>query len=215
MSTLPPKSDAVASSWRLALALYLAACVVLAWPWVSEAVTIPWDAKAHFQPQLAFLAKALHGGQSPLWTPNVFAGSPQIADPQSLIFSPPYLLLALFNADPSFRAADATLFAMLTFGGLGVFGLFRDRGWRPEGALVAALAFAFGGSAAWRVQHVGQVLSIAWFPLALWLLVRALDRSSWVYGFIAGAVAGLMVVGRDQVAFLGALVETVRGTKAT
>ena len=205
MSILPQTSEQ-ARLWRLALALYIAAAVALAWPWLSGAVTIPWDAKAHFQPQLAFLAHALHGGESPFWTPNVFSGSAQIADPQSLIFSPPYLLLALFNPDPSFRAMDATLFAMLTFGGLGLFGLFRDRGWRPEGALVAALAFAFGGSAAWRVQHVGQVLSIAWFPLALWLLARALDRSSWVYGFVAGAVAGLMVVGRDQVAFLGALV---------
>ena len=208
MSTLPPRSDAVASSWRLALALYLAASVVLAWPWVSGAVTIPWDAKAHFQPQLAFLARALHGGQSPLWTPNVFAGSPQIADPQSLIFSPPYLLLALADAEPSFRAADAMLFAMLALGGLGFFGLFRDRGWRAEGALVAALAFAFGGSAAWRIQHVGQVLSIAWFPLALWLLARALARGSARWGLAAGVVAGLMVLGRDQVAFLCALVLT-------
>jgi hypothetical protein len=208
MSTPPPTSDGPAPHWRLALALYLAACFVLAWPWVSGAVTIPWDAKAHFQPQLAFLARALHSGQSPFWTPNVFAGSPQIADPQSLIFSPPYLVLALAGPEPSFRAADATLFAMLALGGLGFFGLFRDRGWRAEGAMVAALAFAFGGSAAWRIQHVGQVLSIAWFPLTLWLLARALARGSAGWGLAAGVVAGLMALGRDQVAFLCALALT-------
>ena len=39
----------------------------------------------------------VHAGQSPFWTPNVFAGWPQIADPQSLIFSPLHLLLAAFG----------------------------------------------------------------------------------------------------------------------
>ena len=206
MSIRPPTFEASASLWRLSLALYLAASLILAWPWISGAVTIPWDARAHFQPQLAFLAKALHAGDSPFWTPNVFAGSPQIADPQSLIFTPVYLLLALLSPQPGFQAADAALFAMLALGGLGFFGLFRDRGWRPEGALVAALAFAFGGSAAWRIQHVGQVLSLAWFPLALLLLDRAMRRRSLASGFGAGLVAGLMVIGRDQVAYLCALV---------
>ncbi|MCC2099942.1 MAG: hypothetical protein KDJ12_02340, partial [Hyphomicrobiales bacterium] len=57
----------------------------LCWPWLSGRVTIPWDAKAHFYPQFAFLARALASGQSPFWTPNIFDGWPQIADPQSLI----------------------------------------------------------------------------------------------------------------------------------
>src|SRR5215475_13482337 len=44
-------------------------------------VTIPWDAKAQFQPELQFFAASLARGESPFWTPNVFAGWPQIADP--------------------------------------------------------------------------------------------------------------------------------------
>jgi hypothetical protein len=40
-----------------------------------------FDAKAHFQAQVQFLANAIHTGQSPFWNHNVFAGSPQIADP--------------------------------------------------------------------------------------------------------------------------------------
>ena len=47
----------------------------------SGAVTIPWDAKAHFHPQLQFLADSWHRGLSPFWTPYVFSGSPQVADP--------------------------------------------------------------------------------------------------------------------------------------
>ena len=69
-------------------AAFLAGWVVLSRPWLTGLVTIPYDAKAHFQAQIQFLAQAWHSGDSPFWTPNVFTGSPQIADPQSLIFSP-------------------------------------------------------------------------------------------------------------------------------
>ncbi|KQU51923.1 hypothetical protein ASG72_10565 [Bosea sp. Leaf344] len=168
-------------------------------------MTIPFDAKAHFQAQIQFLAQALHSGQSPFWTHNVFGGSPQIADPQSLIFSPA-ILLALFTPDPSFRMVDAYVLAHLLAGGLALLLLFRDRGWHPAGGLLAALVFAFGSSAAWRVQHVGQIASLAFFAIALWLTMRMVQRSSLRSGALAGIAAGLMMVEPDQVALLGAYV---------
>lgn len=188
-----------------AAALFLICALGLAFPWLSGRVTVPWDAKAHFQPQFAFLAHALHAGQSPFWTPNVFAGMPQIADPQSLIFAPFFLLAAALAPEPSFILEDAIVFTMLAMGGLALIAYFADRGWSAAGALVAALAFAFGGSAAWRIQHTGQIMSLAWLPATLFLLARALDRRSALYGALAGAVAAFMVLGRDQVAFLGVL----------
>lgn len=194
-----------ARSWPYGRCLLLFAAVWLAfcWPWLAGGMTIPWDAKAHFYPQLVFLADALNDGQSPFWTNYVFGGHPQIADPQSLIFSPPYLLLALFNSAPSMTAMDIAAFAILGFGGLGVIALFADRRWHWAGAVIAALCFAFGAAAAWRVQHIGQVMSLAYLPIAFVCLDRALKRRSVVYGFAAGAVAAFMVLGRDQVALLG------------
>ena len=188
-----------------ALGLYTIAFLVLAWPWLSGAVAIPYDAKSQFYPQLAFLARSLATGQSPFWTPNVFAGWPQIADPQSLIFSPLHFVVALLDPSPSTWLADALVFVLLYAGGLGVILFFRDRGWHVGGALVAALAFSFGGSAASRIQHVGQVESLVFLPLALWLLARALQRSSWRAGIGAGVFAALIVLGRDQVSLIGCL----------
>jgi hypothetical protein len=195
--------DRLHVSYRPALLVLVAAWLVLAWPWLSDNVTVPWDAKAHFQPQLAFLAQSLHRGESPFWTPNVFAGHPQVADPQSLIFSPPYLVLALLRPSPDLADLDAVIYGSLLAGAVFVLLYFRDRRWHPAAAVVASLSFAFGGAAAWRVQHVGQVLSIAYLPIALFLLDRAMRRSGWVYGFLAGVVAGFMLLGRDQVAYLG------------
>src|SRR5438105_11256249 len=193
----PRTSTFLTTDHRLLIPVYLAAFVIIAWPWLSGAVTIPWDAKAQFQPQLQFLASSLADRQSPFWTPNVFAGWPQIADPQSLISSPLHLLLAALDRAPSFRASDAVVFAMLFVGGLGIILIFRDRSWHPGGALVAALAFAFGGAAASRIQHIGELMSLCWLPLAAWLMLRALERGSRAYGALAGFAAAMIALGRD------------------
>jgi hypothetical protein len=186
----------------LAVAMFVLAAMVIGWPWLSGRVTIPWDAKAHFQPQIQFLAQSLASGQSPFWAPFVFSGHPQIADPQSMIFSPPFLALALLDAAPSLWAVDATVLAMVAIGGVALMLFFRDRGWHWVGGLTAALAFSYGASMAWRIQHTGQVLSLAYLPIALVCLDRALRRSSILYGAAAGLVAAVIALGRDQVALL-------------
>src|SRR5690606_36102321 len=185
--------QAVARQWspadwaRLPAAALLALCwLAFCWPWLSGEVTIPWDAKAHFQPQIQFLAASLARGELPFWTPHVFAGHPQIADPQSVIFSPPMLALALVDPVPSLRAVDTAVLLTVLLGGIGVMLLCRDFGWHWAAALIAALAFQLGGVMAWRVQHFGQVLSLAYLPFALLFLRRALDRSSGAYGSAPG-----------------------------
>jgi hypothetical protein len=195
-------TDGRGALFAFALLLYVAAFVFLAWPWLSGAVTIPWDAKAQSQPQLQFLATSLAHGESPFWTPNLFAGWPQIADPQSLIFSPLHLALAALDPTPSFREADVVTFAYLFAGGLALMLFFRDRGWHPGAALVAALIFTFGGSAYSRIQHTSEIISLAYTPIALWLLARTLARASWRYGVAGGLAIALVAIGRDQVAML-------------
>ena len=184
------------------VAIFALAFLVPAWPWLSGAVTIPYDAKSTFFPPVEFMARAFHAGESPFWMPNVFAGWPNIADPQSMLTSPLHVLLAAASATPGIWANDAMTFAYLFLGGLGIILYFRDRGWHVAGALVAALALAFGGAASARLQHTGQVISLCYLPLALWLLARALDRSSAGYGVLAGIAGALVVLGRDQVALL-------------
>ncbi len=192
----------IKSGYGAAFAAFAAGWALFALPWLSGDVTIPWDAKAHFFPQLQFLAHALHTGQSPAWNPNVFGGSPQIADPQSLIFSPAFLL-AYLVPEPSFRQLDLYCFLLLAVAGLSVLMFFRDRGWHPAGAVVAALATAFGGSAIWRIQHLKQIETFAFFLLALWLLARALERRTILWGALMGLAACLMIIEPGQVTLIG------------
>jgi hypothetical protein len=185
-----------------AVAFFLLAALVVGWPWLSGRVTFPWDSKAHFQPQIEFLAQTLARGESPFWTPFVFSGHPQIADPQSMIFSPPFLVLAALDAAPSLWATDTTLLAMIFLSGAALIIWFRDQGWHWAGGVIAALAFCYGASMAWRVQHIGEVLSLAYVPFALVAIDRALQRRSILYGAGAGLVVGFIAAGRDQVALL-------------
>jgi hypothetical protein len=186
----------------LAFALLVLATLVIRWPWLSGRVTIPWDAKAHFQPQIQFLAQSLAEGQSPFWAPYVFSGHPQVADPQSLIFAPPFLALAMIDGAPSLWAVDSTLFAMLLLSGAALIVWFHDQGWHWTGGLIGALVFCFGAGMAWRIQHIGQVLSLAYLPLGMLAIDRALARGSLLWGLAAGSVAAAIVLGRDQVALL-------------
>lgn len=199
-----PTDDDDSRHWRLlpVLALVGLAWAILGAPWLSGAVTIPWDAKAQFQPQIQFLAQSLARGDSPFWTPYIFSGHPQGADPQSMIFSPPFLALAWLNGNPGLWAVDATVLVTILLGALAVVVWCRDQGWHWAGAAVAAISFAFGASMAWRIQHTGQVLSLAYLPMVLLALSRAMQRGSWRYGLAAGVLAAFMVLGRDQVALL-------------
>ena len=186
----------------LIIAIFALAFLVPAWPWLSGAVTIPYDAKSTFLTPVAFMGRAFASGEWPFWTPNIYAGWPLIADPQSMQTSPLHVLLALTGFGASFRANDAAIFAYLFAGGLALIFYFRDRGWHAAGALLAALAFTFGGSASARLQHIGQVMSLAYLPIALFFLARGLDRSSWRFGALAGVAGAFITLGRDQVALL-------------
>jgi len=188
---------------RVAFVAFGFSWALLAYPWLSGGVTIPYDAKALFQAQLQFLANALHSGQSPFWNPYTFVGFPQISDPQSLIFSPA-LLIAYLVETPSYGFLDSYVMALVGAGGFAILMLCLDRRWHPGAGVVAAIAFSFGGSAAWRIQHIGHIQSYAFFAIALWAFLRALERRSTVWGLAAGVASGAMLIEPGQMALLGA-----------
>ncbi len=184
------------------IAIFIVLFAGMTWRWIAGLATIPWDAKAQFHPYVQFMAQSFARGDWPWWNPYVFAGHPQIADPQSMIFVPPLLILALLNGDPSFWAVDMAVLAGMAFGGCGLILYFHDRGWHWAGALIAALSFTFGAAMAWRLQHFGQVLSLAYLPWLLLFLDRAILRGSFLSGALAGVFAAFIVLGRDQIALL-------------
>ena len=183
------------------MAFWLAAALV--WPLTDSVV--PWDSKNHFYPMFRYLSASLASGEWPLWNPYHFSGHPTVADPQSLLFTPTMLFFAWLVPEPSMTVFDLVVFAHLLPGGVAMLLIFRNRGWRPEGGVVAAMIFILGGSASARLQHTGIIFGYGFYPVAFYLLEETLRRRSYRFGAMFAAVASLMVVGRDQVAFLSGL----------
>ncbi|MBY0613203.1 MAG: hypothetical protein K2P80_13570, partial [Beijerinckiaceae bacterium] len=179
------------------------AAAALRWP-LSEMV-VPWDSKTQFYAFFRFLGKAAELGSSPYWNPFHYGGHPSIADPQSLIFNPLFRALSYVAPQASMYLFDWTVQLHLLIGGLSMVYLMRRWGLRPVGAFFAALIFMFGGSASSRLQHAGEIMSYSTFPLALLLLDVTLKRRSFLAAIAFGFIAGLMALGRDQVAYLGCL----------
>ena len=136
--------------------------------------------------------------------PITTAGIPSVADPQSLIFSPPFVLWALFDPAPSIRAFDLIVYAHLLIGGLAVGAMGWRAGWPavgldPGGGRCSCSAAPASG----RLQHTGIILSYGLFPLALLLLQIALQRRSLAMrGAAFGVVAAALALGRNHEALL-------------
>lgn len=177
------------------------ALVAQAFWWFSASV-VPWDSKNHFYPMFRFLADSLQRGEIPLWNPYHFGGHPSAADPQSLLFTPSLFGLALIAPRASMAAFDGWIMLHLLVGGLGMMALARRRGRGPAAAVLTAIIYMLGGSAASRLQHTGMIISYAYFPLALWALDVLLERRGFGRAVLFAVLAALMALGRDQVAFL-------------
>jgi len=182
---------AVTAAWLLAFSR-----------WVSEDETVPWDAKNQFYAFFRFLAQSFHDGVSPFWNPYHYGGHPSIADPQSLIFSPLFVIAAALDPAPSMRMFDLVVYLHLLIGGLALVGYGWRCGWLASASVLAAVVFMLGGAAAGRLNHTGIIASYGLFPLAMLTLNIMLERRSKLFAVAFAATAASVVLGRNQVALM-------------
>ncbi len=207
-ASIEKRQGASLSAWArhrdLALALGVIAAIwaFAASRWIVTDTVVPWDSKNQFFAFFRFLASTIHAGYAPFWNPYHYGGHPSVADPQSLIFSPPFVLWALFDPAPSFRTFDLIVYAHLGLGGLAVGALGRRAGWPMPASILAAVIFMFGGPASGRLQHTGIIISYGLFPLAILLMQVALERCSLAIAAAFGVVAAVLVLGRNHEALL-------------
>src|SRR5215475_2591895 len=170
--------------------------------WILTDTVVPWDSKNQFYAFFRFLASSIHAGVSPFWNPYHYGGHPSVADPQSLIFAPLFVLWALIDPTPSLRMFDLIVFAHLLVGGLAMAAIGWRAAWPLSACVLAAVVFMLGGAAAGRLQHTGLIITYGLFPLALLLLQLALGRRSLISAIGFGVVASALALGRNQVSML-------------
>ena len=183
-------------------AVWLAA---MSWRVAAEVVA-PWDSKNQFYAFFRFLASSIHSGSTPFWNPYHYGGHPSIADPQSLVFAPAFVLWAMFDPAPSMRVFDLVVYGHLLAAGLAVCAVGWRAGWPPAACVLAAVVFMFGACASSRMQHTGMILTYTMFPPALLLLQLALQRRSILIGIAFAFAGAALALGRNQIAMLFCLV---------
>ena len=139
-------------------------------------------------------------GRLPLWNPYLFSGVPTIEAGSGDILYPASILHFLL---PLTSALAWKLILHVYLAGVFMYLAVRALGVRRYPALFAGVAYMLSAnlvSLVWGGQD-GKMYVTALFPAALWLLISALSRRSWVRFLWLGVVAGLMVVAHPQLAY--------------
>jgi hypothetical protein len=139
-------------------------------------------------------------GRLPLWNPYLFGGVPTIEAGSGDILYPTSVLHFLL---PLTSALAWKLILHVYLAGVFMYLAARALGARRYVALFAGSAYLLSAnlvSLVWGGQD-GKMYVIALFPAALWLLMTALERGSWLRFLWLGVVAGLMVVAHPQLAY--------------
>jgi hypothetical protein len=132
-------------------------------------------------------------GHFPLWNPYLFGGMPYIAAMHGDIFYPTFLLRLVLPTDV---AMTWGFIIHIFLAGLFTFGFLRVLGYGFYGALIGGIAYMMSGQIASYVSpgHDGKLFVSALFPLALWMLHRAIrEGRNWSWGAFA-LILGLCVL---------------------
>jgi hypothetical protein len=156
------------------------------------------DILAQHIPVKRFLVRSWQQtGELPLWCPYRFGGEPFVCDIQAAAFYPPHFLLYPLPETWVGVALSWLIVAHVLLAGLGMYAYARDQGLGEAGAFVAACGFMFAGK--WLLHLLGGghyvTIGLAWLPLALLCLERAVRRSSLRWATAAGIVFGLLALG--------------------
>lgn len=169
------------------------ACVLLAWAFYAGPLLSPAtklylnDTYCLDLPIRVHAAQLIRGGEFPVWTSGIHCGYPLFADGQTGILYPLFLIYLISptaEAHDVFMALHFLLMALFTY-------LFlASRPLMPWAAAIGAAVFM--ASSYHQSSHVipGGIATVAWLPLALWLIDRGAkgDRRSYWWCALVNAV---------------------------
>lgn len=167
----------------------------------SNLILARGDTFLYFYPYWSAAADALQNGRLPLWNPDIFMGTPLLANSQMGFFYPlnwPFWLA--FNTPVAVKAS--ILLHLLIAGGGAYAAARRAMGVGRWGALLTVVFFALSPYLTAQVEHVNQLQGLAWLPWGI--AIVASDGWSWRKQAVAiAAIFSLqLLAGHTQTAFI-------------
>ena len=145
-----------------------------------------------------FTRSALATGTLPYWNPFQFAGTPHLADPQTLVFYPPAWVLR-WLPELAFLRWFALIHVWIGGAGALVLGRIVGLGW--VAATAAAITVMLGGSVGpWLHNgHLLQLSAAVWLPWGIALaIVSARQQTVWPHPLLVVVVALQFLAGSPQ-----------------
>ncbi len=150
-------------------------------PWVS-------DIKNYYFPNWRYLSGLLRGGGFAFWCPGIYFGFPLFADSEMGLFYPPGPFFMLL---PPVAGFNYFLILHYLLGGCFLYLYCRVLGLERSSSCFAAAPFMLSGFFFSHLVHPNVVATLAWMPLYLYILERALREERFSFHLLAGGVLGL------------------------
>ncbi|MEK6532003.1 MAG: YfhO family protein [Deltaproteobacteria bacterium] len=143
------------------------------------------DLALFFIPPRMLWVEAIKNLELPLWNPYSFSGHPLMATLQPGVFYPPNILLILLPFNAGFNLTIVLHFLMA---GIFTFALLRELKAGITGSVAGGVCFMLSGYLFSAHNVISTLFTVAWVPLLVLTLLRALGRSSLKYAAAAGLV---------------------------
>jgi Bacterial membrane protein YfhO len=148
-------------------------------------------------PLETFLCRSWHQtGKLPLWNPLQFSGLPFGHDIHAAIFYPPHWILLVIDEASVGAALSWLVVGHVILAGWGMYAYSRSTGLVRTASIVAAVGWMFAGKWLLHLVLAGHYayIGLAWLPLVLLGLERAVRRSSLPAATWAGVAFGLLAL---------------------
>ncbi len=136
------------------------------------------------------IGRMLRDGQLPLWNPYIFAGTPLLASVYPGALYPPNWLFALLPATTAMNIVVITTYHLAI---IGTYLYGRRIGMTRIGALIAGVAFTFGGYMMAHMGHTSRIAAAAWMPWILLAIENLYLRLTWRWVALGAAFIALQL----------------------
>jgi hypothetical protein len=158
-----------------------------------------------------FIGEELRRGELALWNPYIFAGMPLLASVYPGALYPPNWLFAVFTPRLAMNLVVITTYHIAL---VGTYLFARKSGSNRLGALLAGVAFSFGGFMINHISQTSRIAAGAWLPWVLLALAGCNEavmlgskRRAWLWAtFGALFIALQFFAGEPQMLIFTALV---------
>ncbi|MGE0131034.1 MAG: YfhO family protein [Blastocatellales bacterium] len=160
----------------VAIALVLLPLVYFFPAVMGEITLAPGDGWTQILGIRVLIGRMISQGQLPLWNPYIFAGMPLLASIQPGALYPATWLFAIFSPQTAMNVMVITTYHVAL---IGTYLYARRIGMSRVGAIIAGVAFSFGGYMVAHLGHSNRIAAASWLPWILLAIEELHLRLSW------------------------------------